>query len=110
MAGEASSTDARPDHAARQRLLRRFWSVARGFWARGADRRAWMLTIAILVIILIQLFVQYRVNVWNRELFDALERKDAAETLYQAMIYFPLLAAGVIIAIVNVYTKMSMQR
>ena len=107
---EATTAGEAPDNAARKRLLRRFWHVARGFWGWKADRRAWPLTIALLVIALAQLFVQYRINVWNRNLFDALEQKDAAQTLYQALIYFPLLAAGVLIAVVNVYGKMTMQR
>ena len=93
---EATTADQAPDNAARKRLFRRFWSVARGFWGWEADRRAWPLTIALLVIALVQLFIQYRINVWNRELFDALEQKNAAETLYQALIYFPLLIAGVL--------------
>jgi vitamin B12/bleomycin/antimicrobial peptide transport system ATP-binding/permease protein len=107
---EATITDQAPENASRKRLFRRFWSVARGFWSWGADRRAWPLTISLLFIALVQLFIQYRINVWNRELFDALEQKNAAETLYQALIYFPLLIAGVIIAILNIYGKMTMQR
>ena len=107
---EATLTDEAPDQVARQRLIRRFWGASRKFWAWGADRRAWPLTVAILVLVLVQIYIQYRINVWNRELFDALEQKNAAETLKQALIYFPLLIAGVAVAILNVHSKMTMQR
>jgi putative ATP-binding cassette transporter len=49
-------------------------------------------------------------NVWNRALFDALEQKNAAEVLRQALIYGPLLVGSVFFAVTNVYVKMTMQR
>jgi putative ATP-binding cassette transporter len=106
----AANQAIKTDDKQNRRLIRRFWRVARGFWSRGGDRRAWILSVAVAAIVLIQLFISYRVNVWNRELFDALEKKDSAETLRQALIYFPLLIAGVLFAVINVYAKMTMQR
>lgn len=103
--------DLTADTAARKQLIRRFWRVSGGFWRRReGDRRAWILTGALLIIILVQLFFQYQMNVWNRTLFDALEQKNAPEVLLQAMIYVPLLIGSVIFAVTNVYVKMTMQR
>jgi vitamin B12/bleomycin/antimicrobial peptide transport system ATP-binding/permease protein len=103
--------DLNADAVTRKQLLRRFWRVSGGFWRpREGDRRAWILTGALLVIILVQLFFQYRMNVWNRTLFDALEQKNAPEVLLQAMIYVPLLVGSVLFAVTNVYVKMTMQR
>jgi putative ATP-binding cassette transporter len=96
--------------AARKQLIRRFWRVAAGFWRKDGDRRAWILTAVILVVILIQLFFQYQMNLWNRTLFDALEQKNAPEVLWQASIYVPLLIGSVFFAVTNVYVKMTMQR
>jgi len=103
--------DLKADAVARKQLLRRFWRVSGGFWRRGeGDRRAWILSGVILAVILVQLFFQYQMNVWNRSLFDALEQKNAQEVLFQAMIYVPLLVGSVLFAITNVYAKMTMQR
>ena len=44
-------------------------------------------------------------NVWNRALFDALEQKNAAGVLYQALIYVPLLVGSVFFAVINVYVQ-----
>jgi vitamin B12/bleomycin/antimicrobial peptide transport system ATP-binding/permease protein len=107
---EATKPTAELDPATRKQLIRRFWRVARGFWRHGGDRRAWILTAGILVVILIQLFFQYQINFWNRSLFDALEQKNAPGVLYQAMIFVPLIVGSVLFAVTNVYVKMTMQR
>ena len=107
----AVKLDLKADDAVRKQLLRRFWRLSSGFWRRReGDRRAWLLTAGILAVILVQLFFQYQMNVWNRSLFDALEQKNAAEVLLQAMIYVPLLVGSVFFAVTNVYVKMTMQR
>jgi len=98
------------DDAVRKQLIRRFWRAATGFWRKGGDRRAWLLTGGILAIVLAQLFFQYQMNVWNRSLFDALEKKDAAIVLYQALIYVPLLVASVFFAVFNIYCRMTLSR
>ena len=107
---QSAELDLKADDATRNQLIRRFWRLSAGFWRRGGDRRAWTLTGVILAVILVQLFLQYQMNVWNRSLFDALEQKNAAEVLLQAMIYVPLLVGSVFFAITNVYVKMTMQR
>src|SRR5689334_1677798 len=78
------------DAASRRQLMKRFWQIARGFWRRDGDRRAWALTGALIAILVIQLFVQYRINTWNRDIFNALEQKDAAGVFYQTLVYLPL--------------------
>jgi len=49
-------------------------------------------------------------NIWNREIFDALEKRDSSRVLFIALIYFPLLGASVCVMIAQVYGKMTMQR
>lgn len=71
---------------------------------------AWILTALVLALVLIQLFLQYQINVWNRLLFDALEQKNGSEVFRQAMIYVPLLVASVAAAIFNVLARMTLQR
>jgi vitamin B12/bleomycin/antimicrobial peptide transport system ATP-binding/permease protein len=103
----ASST---PDPARRKYLLRRYWHGALGFWWRGAPGHAWLLTIALALIVISQVFIQYRINVWNRAIFDALQQKQAAEVLRQALIFMPLAIASILIAVAAVYGRMTIQR
>ena len=63
----------------RRLLLRRFRASAAGFWRKDGGRAAWTLTGCLLVLIVLQVFFQYRINVWNRVIFDALEKRDSGE-------------------------------
>ena len=96
--------------AKRRYLLRRFWRSAFGFWGRSGKRRAWLLSAGLVLVILLTITIQYGINVWNRTFFDALERKDSAAVLWQAMIFLPLIAVSVMLSISNVYARMSTQR
>jgi putative ATP-binding cassette transporter len=49
-------------------------------------------------------------NIWNRAIFDALQKYDASTVLFLSLIYFPLLAASVCLMVTQVYARMSMQR
>jgi putative ATP-binding cassette transporter len=103
-----------PDEAAddlrRRYLLRRFWQSGRQFWSGTDKRTAWFLTGALLATIVVQIVIQYQLTVWNRAIFDALEKRDSAVVGFQAMI-FPLLAvASVSSWVVLVYLRMTAQR
>src|SRR2546425_185521 len=54
------------DPGNRQYLLRRFWATSSGYWRRGGERSAWVLTSGLFVLILLNLGITYEVNVWNR--------------------------------------------
>ncbi len=105
-----SEADESADDLRRSYLLRRFWQSGRQFWS-GADKRtAWFLTGALLATIVVQVVIQYQLTVWNRAIFDGLEKRDAAVVGFQAMI-FPLLAvASVSSWVVLVYLRMTAQR
>jgi vitamin B12/bleomycin/antimicrobial peptide transport system ATP-binding/permease protein len=102
--------DADSKRLRRRLLLRFFWSNARGFWGAGGDRLAWLLTGSLLLTILMYLATAYGMNLWNRFIFDALERRDAVTVLYLAAAYFPLLAASVAVMVLQVYVRMTTQR
>ncbi len=78
----------------RRALQQRFWLSAIGFW-KGGDRLAWPLTIGLFVLVLLTVAAQYGINVWNRAIFDGLEKRDAATVFTLALIFFPLAATSV---------------
>ena len=98
------------DQQSRQYLLARFWEAALGFWREGGGRTAWSLTFAVIAIALVNLALQYRLNVWHRVMFDALDKRDGGGVLYQTVIFFPLIAAVVGVAAAATYAKMTLQR
>jgi vitamin B12/bleomycin/antimicrobial peptide transport system ATP-binding/permease protein len=98
------------EQQSRQYLLARFWEAALGFWREGGGRSAWLLTITLITIALVNLGLQYRLNVWHRAMFDALDKRDGSGVLYQSMIFFPLIFASVSVAAAATYAKMTLQR
>ena len=117
-ASEAAENEERPpddlDEDAtelrRRYLLRRFWHTAFRFWTTPGYRVAWLLSAALLAIILLNLAASYAMNLWNRSIFDALEKKDANTVLSLSLIYFGILAVSVCFSVAQVYTRMTIQR
>lgn len=93
-----------------QRLLSRFWQSARGFWTGNSAGWAWLLTVLLIATVLLQLLTQYSLNFWNRDFFNAVERKDGAELLTQALRFIPLAAASLVLAVFSVWGRMTLQR
>ena len=83
-----------PDPEIEKALVRRYWQSAKGFWTGDQRRIAWTMTVMLLVLVVLQLAVSYGLNLWNRQLFDALEKKDGATVLYQSGLFVPLAAAS----------------
>ena len=94
----------------RHYLLKRFWISAKGFWGVAGGRLAWVLTGGLLVLIFLQLSFQYGINLWNRAIFDAIEKRDAAVVLHLTAVFFPLAIGSVVLGVVQVYTRMGIQR
>src|SRR5947209_17154447 len=92
-------------------LVRRFWHTARGFWSSEKSWKvAWLMTACLILLVVAQLFFQYQLNIWNKAIFDALEKKDSATVLRQALIFVPLAAGSIAVAVCFVYARMRTQR
>jgi putative ATP-binding cassette transporter len=105
--------DPSSDHTQKLRrrlLLRRFWQSAASFWRGKGSRVSWLLTSAILLIIMLNLAASYGMNLWHRGIFDALEQHDAGRVLFLSLIYLPLLASSVCLMAMQVYARMTTQR
>jgi len=94
----------------RRALALRFWLAAKQFWLGPSRRLAWLLTIGNVLLIFFQLAAQFRLNVWNRDIFDALEQKDSGAVSHQALLFVPLALAIVGLGVVAVYGRMTTQR
>jgi putative ATP-binding cassette transporter len=91
-------------------LLTRFWISARGYWGRKGDRLAWVFTIGLLLLIVAYVGLQYGINVWNRAIFDGIEKRDSSTVLFLTAVFFPLALASVLLGVAQVYARMGMQR
>ena len=95
--------------ADRKRLLTRFWQSASQFW-REEKTHAVGLAVFLVGLVLLQLLTQVLLNVWNRNFFDALGRRDAHELWIQAQLFILLAAASILLAATSVWGRMTAQR
>ena len=109
-ADETEVKDELPPEQLRKALLRRFWATATGFWVGKTATRAWLLSIALIAIVLAQIGVQYRITVWTKDVFDAIEVKNGPELWHQAWVLLPLALVSIALAVVAVYARMKSQR
>jgi vitamin B12/bleomycin/antimicrobial peptide transport system ATP-binding/permease protein len=87
-----------------------FWRTARNFWFSNAYLSAWILTAAAVAFVILEVYFQYRLNVWNRVVFDALEQRDGSIVRSQALLFVPLAIGSTASAILIVYFRMKLQR
>ena len=90
--------------------LRRFWRAALGFWTDSRSWIPWSLIALLVVCVVTQLLVQYRLNLWNRDFFNALERRDGYEILHQTYLLPALAACSIALAATAVWGRMTFQR
>lgn len=93
-----------------KRRLARFWQSASTFWTGRSAWMAWSLTGLLIAVVLAQLLVQYLLNYWNRDFFDALGRRDGAALWIEAWLFVPMATASVSLAILSVWGRMTAQR
>jgi putative ATP-binding cassette transporter len=98
------------EQARKDYLLTRFWIGARGYWGRKGDRMAWPFTIGLLILIVGHVGFQYGINVWNRAIFDAIEKRDAPTVYYLTAVFFPLAIGSVLLGVAQVFARMGIQR
>jgi putative ATP-binding cassette transporter len=87
--------------------MRRFWRTASGFW-RGAP--AWSLITMLVMGVMLQVLVQYRLNYWNRDFFNALEAREGSHIWDLVQRFFILTAASIFLAVAAVWGRMTFQR
>lgn len=90
--------------------LRRFWCSARGFWHGRSAVIAWGLMAMLVVCTVLQLLVQYRLNLWNRDFFNALEFRDSREIWRQTYLLLVFAAMSIMLGVIAVWGRMTFQR
>src|ERR1700710_2888729 len=98
------------EQARKDYLLTRFWISAKGFWGKSGDRLAWIFSIGLLILIVTNVGFQYGINVWNRAIFDAIEKKDSIGVFPLSAVFFPLAIGSVLPGVAQVFGRMGIQR
>ena len=87
--------------------VRAFLRLAGGFFLR--EKRAKWLALGLILLTLLQILIQIRFNLWNRDFFNALENRDRNAFLHEMLFFLGLAAASMITAVYQLYVKQLVQ-
>lgn len=91
------------------RVVRAFAHFAGGFWRGEGARRAWLLTTALAVCLLLSTSATVALNHWTRWFFDALEDRDALVIWETVLVFFMIIACMAAIGVGIVLTRERLQ-
>ncbi len=90
-------------------FLRQFLRLAGPYFTSEEKWMAWTLLIGVLALTLLQIGIAVRLNLWNRDFFNALESRDWNGFIIQMGIFALLASATMGIAVYQVYVRQLLQ-
>ena len=80
--------------------LRDFAAIACGYWTMPGYRLgAWALVAGMVALAVVNVSIALWLNLWNRDFFDALDKRDHDRFLWQMVLFVVLALAGTTAAI-----------
>jgi vitamin B12/bleomycin/antimicrobial peptide transport system ATP-binding/permease protein len=90
-------------------LLREVWRIARPYWFSEERWLARGLLVAVLVINLVQVWINVRLNSWRNDFFNSLQEYDKPAFLYQTLVFALLAGAFIVLLILGNYLQQLLQ-
>ncbi len=90
-------------------IARAFRRISSGFWRGPTSRQAWVLTAAVLALVLANVGFALLINRWNKFFFDALEQKNVGSVTLGVGIVLALALGAAAIAVAQVHARMRLQ-
>src|SRR6266404_8541821 len=97
------------DAASSPGFLRRFLALAAPFFTSDERWIARFLTVGVIALTLLQIAIAVRLNIWNRDFFNALENRDWHVFLGQMGVFALLAGSTMAVAVYQVYLKQLLQ-
>jgi len=106
-----SSADGRRDADGPKQagFLRKVWRLASAYYRSEEWRSAWAITAATVGLTLVQIAIQVRLNIWNRDFFDALDKRDSGRFASQMTVFVVLALAGTAAAVLQMHARQTLQ-
>ncbi|MFT8242527.1 ABC transporter ATP-binding protein/permease [Roseomonas sp. BN140053] len=83
--------------------VRGFLRLAGGFFWQ--EKSARLLAFGLVALTLLQIVIQIRFNLWNRDFFNALENRDRADFVWQMTLFIGFAIASMVTAVYQLYVK-----
>src|SRR3712207_5947506 len=88
---------------------RKLWRLVSAYYSSEERRSAWAITAAVVGLTLLQIAVQVRLNICNRDFFNALENRDRDAFLWQMGLFTALALAGIGAAMLQLHARQTLQ-
>ncbi len=85
------------------------WVLARAFWTGPRRRFAWTITVALILLTVVQVTIPIALNLWSQRLFDALEQRDLRTVLAQVGVLLLIILANVTVMTVHLRLRRRLQ-
>ncbi len=90
--------------------LRAFAAIAAGYWTAPGHRSiAWTLTAGMLVFGVINVGIQLWLNIWNRDFFNALEKRDTTMLVEQLYVLAAIVVSGGVAVAIHLHIRRRLQ-
>jgi putative ATP-binding cassette transporter len=86
-------------------LLREAWRLAFPYWRSEEKWAARGLLVAVVALNLVAVWINVRLNLWNRDFYDALQQYDWPRFLWQSAIFCMIAAGWIIVAVYQLYLR-----
>lgn len=83
-------------------IIKQFFTISKPYWISRASALSWLLLLATITLSLLLVQVMVKLNVWNKEFFDALAALDGP-LIYDLLLQFVGLVAAIVL--IKVYEK-----
>jgi putative ATP-binding cassette transporter len=90
-------------------FLRHIWRIAGDYFNGDQKWRARKLAIGVLGLTVLQIGIQVRFNIWNRDFFNALELRDRDAFFGQMGLFLGLTIASMVTAVFQLYVRQLLQ-
>lgn len=88
----------------------RYWRTASGYWRGSGARAALWLTALLTLFTIAQIIIQFRLNLWSHDFFNAFERRDGATLQVEALLFIGFAGLSISVAVMTVWSRMTLQR
>jgi vitamin B12/bleomycin/antimicrobial peptide transport system ATP-binding/permease protein len=93
----------------RDNVIVHTWRLAKPYWQSDDKWWAWGLLAAVVALNLLSVYVSVRINIWNRDFFDAIQRLDWPAFKRQFVIFGILAAVAIAGTVYQVYLQQMLQ-
>ena len=107
--GEGSNGAGHDAETGSHGFLRRFITLAAPYFTSEERWSAWLMTGGVVALTLLQIGIAVRLNVWNRDFFNALEGRDWNAFMMQMGLFALLCTATMGVAVYQAYLKQLLQ-